>query len=328
MPQVNRNAPCPCGSGKKYKNCCIHQDRVNASRELGMMSGEGYLMNQLFAYAQTPRFAGDVVEAFNFYWGGTYDFTGTPQLDPEDMRRAFEWFVHDYHTSTDRRHVIDLYLEREAGQLTAEGRAVLADWALSAMGCFRVLSIEEQETLHLYDCLRQSELHVRSRVYAHAAQRGDLLVGRLYTSQGAPHLSLMCLLLPNAYEAGLVDYAQNAYRLYQDEHPSATWDRFLKENGHLFNAYLLSAKAESLRSLIGPGTRYHDPAITRDKLREATRERLQERQRAEMEARRQGPPVRRTSSGLILPGAEERERPKSTEDEAPKPRILIPGRDA
>jgi len=22
MPKVGRNEPCPCGSGKKYKNCC------------------------------------------------------------------------------------------------------------------------------------------------------------------------------------------------------------------------------------------------------------------------------------------------------------------
>jgi preprotein translocase subunit SecA len=22
-PKVGRNAPCPCGSGKKYKNCCL-----------------------------------------------------------------------------------------------------------------------------------------------------------------------------------------------------------------------------------------------------------------------------------------------------------------
>ena len=23
QPKINRNAPCPCGSGKKYKKCCI-----------------------------------------------------------------------------------------------------------------------------------------------------------------------------------------------------------------------------------------------------------------------------------------------------------------
>ena len=26
MAKVGRNAPCPCGSGKKYKKCCLRQD--------------------------------------------------------------------------------------------------------------------------------------------------------------------------------------------------------------------------------------------------------------------------------------------------------------
>lgn len=24
---IGRNDPCPCGSGKKYKKCCLHQQR-------------------------------------------------------------------------------------------------------------------------------------------------------------------------------------------------------------------------------------------------------------------------------------------------------------
>ena len=27
-----RNAPCPCGSGRKYKQCCLHKDDVAATR--------------------------------------------------------------------------------------------------------------------------------------------------------------------------------------------------------------------------------------------------------------------------------------------------------
>jgi len=27
MPKIGRNAPCPCGSGKKYKKCCINKDK-------------------------------------------------------------------------------------------------------------------------------------------------------------------------------------------------------------------------------------------------------------------------------------------------------------
>jgi hypothetical protein len=30
--RVGRNAPCPCGSGKKYKNCCGKRSRVRRKR--------------------------------------------------------------------------------------------------------------------------------------------------------------------------------------------------------------------------------------------------------------------------------------------------------
>ena len=28
MPKTGRNDPCPCGSGKKYKHCCLEKDRT------------------------------------------------------------------------------------------------------------------------------------------------------------------------------------------------------------------------------------------------------------------------------------------------------------
>jgi tetratricopeptide (TPR) repeat protein len=28
MPKVGRNGPCPCGSGKKYKRCCLDKDQA------------------------------------------------------------------------------------------------------------------------------------------------------------------------------------------------------------------------------------------------------------------------------------------------------------
>ncbi len=28
MPKIGRNDPCPCGSGKKYKKCCMGKDGI------------------------------------------------------------------------------------------------------------------------------------------------------------------------------------------------------------------------------------------------------------------------------------------------------------
>jgi tetratricopeptide (TPR) repeat protein len=33
MAKISRNAPCPCGSGKKYKKCCLLQDESNTLEE-------------------------------------------------------------------------------------------------------------------------------------------------------------------------------------------------------------------------------------------------------------------------------------------------------
>ncbi|HOX43305.1 MAG TPA: SEC-C metal-binding domain-containing protein [Myxococcota bacterium] len=30
--KLGRNEPCPCGSGKKYKHCCLHQESSQPTR--------------------------------------------------------------------------------------------------------------------------------------------------------------------------------------------------------------------------------------------------------------------------------------------------------
>jgi hypothetical protein len=40
--KIGRNDPCPCGSGKKYKKCCLDKDHVWSSRELDDLMQKGY----------------------------------------------------------------------------------------------------------------------------------------------------------------------------------------------------------------------------------------------------------------------------------------------
>jgi hypothetical protein len=40
IPQLGRNEPCHCGSGRKYKKCCLEKDagRLRSEREAGPMT--------------------------------------------------------------------------------------------------------------------------------------------------------------------------------------------------------------------------------------------------------------------------------------------------
>ena len=229
MPRVGRNDPCPCGSGKKYKNCCMRQDRLSASRQLNTQDGEAFLLNRLYNYAQSPRFGSDLIEAFSVYWGGIYDLEGVREtISQDDMQRMMEWFIHDYHTGSDRRYVIDLFIETQTAGLPEEALEVLQAWAQSTMGAFRVQDFPVGDTLDVYVLFRQEAFEVHSLALAHNAQKGDILVGRLFGLGGVKLLTSTTMLLPADYEPGLLEYVHNAYNNSRTDHYQATWDQFLR----------------------------------------------------------------------------------------------------
>lgn len=41
MTKGQRNAPCPCGSGIKYKNCCLQKDRNEKNDAIDSMLADG-----------------------------------------------------------------------------------------------------------------------------------------------------------------------------------------------------------------------------------------------------------------------------------------------
>ncbi len=329
MLRARRNEPCPCGSGKKYKNCCMRADQIGASREVNLSSGEALLLTDLYQFAQLPRFNAALFAAFGLYWGGTYNIAAAEVLGQENLRAMLEWFIHDYPVDSDGQHVIDLFINDRAERYPAEARLLLDGWAGSTMGLWRTLSLDSPEQVSLFDLLRQEPLEVYSPMLAHHARVGDLVVGRRVQLSETCLLAAMASLLPAEYEQPLGDYVRNAERLYREEHYQTTWDAFLRTNGHLFNAFMLSSRAEGLRSLIGAGTRYRDPAEARDRLRARNAELQAEAQRQERQAEQTRRGVRQTSSGLIVPGAPEPTAPPSGDDQnqTPRPRILLPGRD-
>ncbi len=58
MTKIDRNAPCPCGSGKKYKKCCMNKDREEATQARQATS-------QAVAHREPPD---PHLEAMNALW--------------------------------------------------------------------------------------------------------------------------------------------------------------------------------------------------------------------------------------------------------------------
>jgi hypothetical protein len=59
METIGRNAPCPCGSGKKYKNCCLPKDQ--AGPELPNLANFRYALRMKGGVRYDPEAGGFVV---------------------------------------------------------------------------------------------------------------------------------------------------------------------------------------------------------------------------------------------------------------------------
>ena len=50
--KIGRNAPCPCGSGKKYKKCCLRKEGVSLDLHWRRLNqAHDRLVDRLMAYA-------------------------------------------------------------------------------------------------------------------------------------------------------------------------------------------------------------------------------------------------------------------------------------
>ena len=113
MSQAGRNDPCPCGSGKKYKKCCLLAASLPSGAYTQAERRSAQIALGRFGWRQ--EFDGDRAVAEARFWGGAVD------LVPEDERPGVleqgavffqDWFTTDFRLAGGRT-LLEQFLERE-----------------------------------------------------------------------------------------------------------------------------------------------------------------------------------------------------------------------
>lgn len=83
---VGRNEPCPCGSGKKYKKCCLDKDKLSSNQGIG-----GNISNELQKEIEGMHFSNiEEVQSFADDWVKDRNQTSLDQfqgLSPEQVHK-------------------------------------------------------------------------------------------------------------------------------------------------------------------------------------------------------------------------------------------------
>ncbi|MHB8840016.1 MAG: SEC-C metal-binding domain-containing protein, partial [Gemmatimonadaceae bacterium] len=192
-PSAGRNDPCPCGSGKKYKRCCLAKADVESADELAWRRLRRVLdehRSTLFRFAQRAYGASVLDEASRAFAG---DAESAFDLDDARATLCVPWIFHFWSPSASRTAVTDASLHgvpptaaflARTRHVDALFKEFLQSCLDSALSVFEIGEVRPQRGFMLRDLMIGDTHEVSERSGTETMQRGDLIVGQLATAGG------------------------------------------------------------------------------------------------------------------------------------------------
>ena len=177
MPSPGRNDPCPCGSGRKFKQCCgnaaglLDRPPTRADRDAGYD-----LVDRL---SDLPRFGDDVDLAFALVWRDLPDTDIDRLMDTPagDLVLEWLWFDHLLHTG---QTLAEYALDRHAAEVGPGARHFLRACAAAPLRLLQVHRVEHLARVHVRDVVDKGPaIVVSERLGTEQLVRHDVLMARI-----------------------------------------------------------------------------------------------------------------------------------------------------
>jgi hypothetical protein len=173
---ISRNAPCPCGSGRKYKRCCLAAaQEIQRSERFEGEVGDRIL--EWAAQALTTEFAAALEQ---FLGAETGRSEGDRMMSDTDVELFSAWFHNDRRLADGATPAERYALHPE---LDAHERAAAERIASAHLGVHRVIDVLAEEWIVLEDLVSGERTMVASSSVSREATRWDLLIGRLIVGE-------------------------------------------------------------------------------------------------------------------------------------------------
>lgn len=179
--KTGRNEPCPCGSGRKYKNCHLaadsapaasqQRDEISPIHELDMR-----LVEDILGYAE-QKFGHELLDAAELL-----------ELEPEmTLQFAKPWLA--FIAPLGGRPAVESFLEDRGWSLSRGAQEWLAAQQKSWLSIWEIVDVEPGRTLTLRDRLTSEERVVHEVSGSRTAERHYLILGRVVDTGS---ISLIC----------------------------------------------------------------------------------------------------------------------------------------
>lgn len=185
-----RNAPCPCGSGRKYKHC-------HGGQRIGhpLSDRAGWVLSKVRRYLRRPPLR-DLVLVYGAELVGTKDIhSGAAAHAALTEPFVADCALHEGGALAD-------FIAERGDLLPADERDLATTWLSSRPALYEVRDVSPGTGMRLRDLADDREYDVVERIGSHEAVRGELLLTRLLDN-GSGHILAEVVLVPRLQRASL-----------------------------------------------------------------------------------------------------------------------------
>ncbi|MFO7708056.1 MAG: SEC-C metal-binding domain-containing protein [Desulfobacterales bacterium] len=223
---IGRNQPCPCGSGKKYKKCCLNEA---AAPSLGfyyrrLSEAHDGLVKHLMACADRI-FGEQAVHA------AMHEFLLWPKaeedLSEDTLDRAgslfWPWYLFNWEYQPEDaaaalagpkgRTVAELYSQERGVRLDSLENRLIDNINRKPYSFWEVLRVEKGKGMALLDILTGTQIEIQERSGSEYVHPGDLLFGRAVTVDGVGMLiGLSPTIIPPGRKTDIIELRKQLHR--------------------------------------------------------------------------------------------------------------------
>jgi hypothetical protein len=206
MSKINRNAPCPCGSGLKFKKCCLKLEASDPSRPLveGLRKAEGELYNILFKQAQQQLGPEGITKAWQAFCQSE-DAPLDPQTQPEANTCFLSWLLLHWQAGSEET-LAARYRRRMDHRLSILQRRFIDEACSQPFSFFVVTDIKPGISVTLRDLFWSREIEVYEQKASTLLSRGNILYTQVLPLDNvAIFLGCAPFAIPDAYQVRLIE---------------------------------------------------------------------------------------------------------------------------
>ncbi len=187
--KIGRNDPCPCGSGKKYKKCCLN--KVNSPDDFfyrRVSKAYQSLMSKLLDFA-VRAFGEEIIPAATVEFLSFDNELVTGELLEELSTVSIPWILFHWFLRPETEEeksdpwmfhsIAEIYEMEEGDELDALEKRILEACIESPFSFYEVISLKSGSGIRLRDILCGYEYNVTEKMGSRQLKLGDILFARI-----------------------------------------------------------------------------------------------------------------------------------------------------